>query len=262
MTLGYANLQITDTYRSWFNRTNEIASTAYPRVGGTINGALVVTGNTSLLQNLTVANNFTTNTIVANSITSRSIRADLTGNTFGTHTGNVVAVTVFSRDLSGNTFGIHTGSVVGNVVGNLTGNVNATSVVAANVNSTSIVTSTISSNTGVYTGEVSALDFNSTSDAAFKQDIETITDASCIVNQLRGVSFKWKETNQPSYGVVAQELENVVPNLVSVNKDGSKSVRYNGLIGFLVESNKQLQQQLDALSKKIDELIEKDNSGA
>lgn len=256
MTLGYANLQITDTYRSWFNRTNEIASTAYPRAGGTINGTLTVTGNTSLLQNLTVANNITANnitadTIVANSITvtSRSIRVDLTGNTFGTHTGNVAAVTVFSRDLTGNTFGIHTGSVVGNVVGNLTGNVNAT-----NVNSTSIVTSTISSNTGVYTGEVSAQDFNSTSDAALKQNISTISNASDIVGKLRGVSFEWKGTDQQGYGVVAQELENVVPSLVSINSDGSKSVRYNGLIGFLVESNKQLQEQVDMLTKRLDKI--------
>ena len=50
MSLGYANLQITDTYRSWFNRTNEISSTAYPRVGGTINGTLTVTGNTFLVK--------------------------------------------------------------------------------------------------------------------------------------------------------------------------------------------------------------------
>lgn len=254
MTLGYANLQITDTYRTWFNRTNEIASTAYPRVGGTINGALIVTGNTSLLQDLAVANNITANSIVAHSITSRIIRTDLTGNTFGTHTGNVVAVTVFSRDLTGNTFGIHTGSVVGNVVGNLTGNVNATSVVTTNVNSTSIVTSTISSNTGVYTGEVSALDFNSTSDAALKQNISTISNASDIVGKLRGVSFEWKGTDQQGYGVVAQELENVVPSLVSINSDGSKSVRYNGLIGFLVESNKQLQEQIDMLTKRLDKI--------
>jgi hypothetical protein len=234
MSLHFANLEITDTYRTWYLRTNQILHTAYPRSGGTVTGVLVVTGNTAL-QHLTsldvsansiVSNTFITSLLTSNTIEATSISGVLTGNTFGIHAGNVV----------GDTFGSHTGTVTGNV------------------SSVTIVSSSINANTGVFTGQVSAQDFNSTSDAAFKQNISTILNASDVVRKLRGVSFEWKGTDQQGYGVVAQELEDVVPSLVSTNSDGSKSVRYNGLIGFLLESNKQLQQQVDMLKKGLDKI--------
>ena len=48
--------------------------------------------------------------------------------------------------------------------------------------------------------------------------------------QLRWVSFDWKETGKGSYGVIAQELEEVLPELVKTGE--VKSVNYNGIIGF------------------------------
>lgn len=249
MSLHFANLQITDTYRTWFTRTNQIIDTAYPRSGGTVTGVLAVTGNT-MLQHLTSLNvsansivsntSIISNTITASSLTSNTIEATsitgvLTGNTFGTHTGPSVGSVV------GDTFGSHVGTV--------TGNVSSITIATSNLVSSSII-----GNTAVFTGQVSAQDFNSTSDAALKQNISTISNASDVVGKLRGVSFEWKGTDQQGYGVVAQELENVVPSLVSINSDGSKSVRYNGLIGFLVESNKQLQQQIDVLVKRLDKI--------
>ena len=113
------------------------------------------------------------------------------------------------------------------------------------------VSGALTGNTATFSGIINAQDFISTSDVSFKQNIHTISDASSLVSRLRGVSFEWRETNQPSYGVVAQELEDVIPDLVSVGTDGSKSVKYNGLIGFLVESNKQLQQRIEALEQKL-----------
>lgn len=245
MSLHFANLQITDTYRTWFTRTNQILDTAYPRSGGTVTGVLAVTGNTTLqhLTSLNVSANsivsstsIVSNTVATSSLTSNTIDARvLTGNTFGTHTGPSVGSVV------GDTFGSHVGTV--------TGNVSSITIATSNLVSSSII-----GNTAVFTGQVSAQDFNSTSDAALKQNISTISNASDVVGKLRGVSFEWKGTDQQGYGVVAQELENVVPSLVSINSDGSKSVRYNGLIGFLVESNKQLQEQVDVLTKRLDKI--------
>jgi hypothetical protein len=113
------------------------------------------------------------------------------------------------------------------------------------------LTTSITANTGAFAGEVDALDFNTTSDISMKNSIATIGNASQIIESLRGVSFKWNNNDRPAYGVVAQEVEKVLPELVVDNKDGVKSVKYLGLIGFLIESNKQLMQRLEVLESKL-----------
>ena len=67
---------------------------------------------------------------------------------------------------------------------------------------------------------------------------------------MRGVSFDWKNTNISTIGVIAQELQEVkgCESLV-INNNDSLSVNYNGIIGILIESIKDL-------NKKIDNLIE------
>jgi hypothetical protein len=92
---------------------------------------------------------------------------------------------------------------------------------------------------------MTAINFNSTSDQNLKSNVQTIENALNITNQLRGVSFDWKETGTKSYGVIAQELEKVLPELV---KNGEvKSVNYNGLIGVLIESIKELKREVEIL---------------
>jgi hypothetical protein len=98
------------------------------------------------------------------------------------------------------------------------------------------------------TGAMTAVDFNSTSDINLKENIHTVGNALQITEQLRGVSFDWKETGRSSYGVIAQELEAVLPELV---KQGEvKSVNYNGIIGVLIEAIKELKKELEEL--KVD----------
>lgn len=92
---------------------------------------------------------------------------------------------------------------------------------------------------------VTALDFNSTSDIKFKENVKTIENSLDIVSSLRGVSFNWKETGNGSYGVIAQELEQVLPDLV---KNGEfKTVNYDGIIGVLIESIKELSNRISEL---------------
>jgi hypothetical protein len=99
---------------------------------------------------------------------------------------------------------------------------------------------------------ITAQDFNSTSDNRVKENIKTVENSLEIVKSLRGVSFDWKETGKSSYGVIAQELQEVLPELV---KNGEvKSVNYNGLIGVLIEGMKSQQEQINRLEQKIQEL--------
>jgi hypothetical protein len=94
-------------------------------------------------------------------------------------------------------------------------------------------------------GIVTATDFNSTSDLNLKYNVETVENALDTVNALRGVSFNWKENDRKSYGVIAQELEEILPDLVI---DGEiKTVNYNGIIGVLIEAVKELKKEVEEL---------------
>ena len=101
---------------------------------------------------------------------------------------------------------------------------------------------------------VSAADFNTTSDATLKTDISTIENAVELISSIRGVRFTWKEKLTPSLGVIAQEVEAVIPELVT---DGNpKQVNYNGLIGVLVESVKELNTQVNDLKAENENIKE------
>ncbi len=112
-------------------------------------------------------------------------------------------------------------------------------------------TSTKVSSTKLYfnpsTGQLNATNFNSLSDARYKTNITPITDAGKKIAAINGVSFNWLENNKPSLGVIAQEVEQVLPELVATGSDGFKSVNYSGIIGVLIEAVKELQAEISAL---------------
>ena len=95
------------------------------------------------------------------------------------------------------------------------------------------------------TGVATAQDFDALSDINFKENVTTVNNALLKVEQLRGVKFDWKESGTPSYGVIAQELEQVLPELVHGNDP--KTVNYNGIIGVLIEAIKELKSEIEEL---------------
>ena len=98
-------------------------------------------------------------------------------------------------------------------------------------------------------GEVTATDYNSTSDARLKTNVQVIDNPLDKISQINGVSFNWIESNKPSMGVIADEVEKVLPELVS--DTDPKTVNYNGLIGLLIECVKKQQEEIEELKKKI-----------
>jgi len=99
------------------------------------------------------------------------------------------------------------------------------------------------------TGVATATDFDALSDINYKKNINTVNDALLKVDQLRGVKFDWKESGLPSYGVIAQELQEVLPELVHGNDP--KTVNYNGIIGVLIEAIKELKAEVEELKSVI-----------
>ena len=99
------------------------------------------------------------------------------------------------------------------------------------------------------TGVVTATDFNSLSDFKLKENVEIIENPIDTVMKIEGVDFTWKETGKQSMGVIAQQLEETLPQLVS--GEDIKTVNYNGLVGLLIEVVKDQQKQIDELRSRL-----------
>jgi hypothetical protein len=99
------------------------------------------------------------------------------------------------------------------------------------------------------TGTLSSTIFNATSDERKKDNI--ITSAGLeVVNKLRGVEFDWKNNSNHSAGVIAQEIEKIIPHAVSTNTEDEKSVNYNAIIGYLINSINELTDRVNFLEGK------------
>ena len=102
------------------------------------------------------------------------------------------------------------------------------------------------------------------SDVRLKENIETIPDALSKVNQMRGVSYNKIGEEKVRIGMVADEVEKIIPELVSIGGergkfdedgfDNVKSLKYTNMVGVLVEAVKELSEKNDALEKRMEEL--------
>lgn len=97
------------------------------------------------------------------------------------------------------------------------------------------------------------------SDERLKENIRTIENALEKVTSLRGVSFDFKESKQNQIGVIAQEVEKIIPEVVGENPDGYKGVQYGNLVGLLIEAIKEQQEQINQLKSEI-ELLKVENT--
>ena len=102
-------------------------------------------------------------------------------------------------------------------------------------------------------GNVTA--FGSPSDIRLKENIEVIPNALDKVSELRGVTFNYKKDGKKSTGLIAQELEKVLPEVVydthEIDNDDEqfKAVRYGNVVGLLVEAIKELKTEVEELKK-------------
>ncbi|HWO58406.1 MAG TPA: tail fiber domain-containing protein [bacterium] len=152
-----------------------------------------------------------------------------------TEPSNAVAgAIVFDQGGGGNDIGFRTGGNVTNMTLDASGNLTVSGCVDGN-------------NTAC------------ASDERFKTNIATVDDALAIVGRLRGVRYQWRANEFPErhfepgaqYGVIAQEVREVLPELIRTREDGYLSVEYNGLIPLLIEGMKEQQRQIDELKTAL-----------
>ena len=105
-------------------------------------------------------------------------------------------------------------------------------------------------------------DFVNLSDARYKQNVVTFPNALEAIHSLRGVTFDWKRNDFPNMhfaegrqiGFIAQELETVLPELVTTDSNGYKSVAYANVVPVLVEAVKTLKAQRDTDQAELNAL--------
>jgi hypothetical protein len=114
------------------------------------------------------------------------------------------------------------------------------SIVGANTSSTKL---TFNPSSGLLT----STDYNSSSDVTLKENFTQIVNPLDIISQLDGFGFSWKDTKEKSYGLSAQQVETVLPDIVRVRPDGTKGINYLNLIAFLVEGIKDLKEEVRQL---------------
>jgi hypothetical protein len=105
-------------------------------------------------------------------------------------------------------------------------------------------------------GDVIAFSTVVASDKKLKNNIQTIVDPIDKIKQLDGVTFNWARNGKQSGGIIAQDVQKVMPSLVSEVKElndtsSHLAVDYNGVIGLLIETVKEQQNQIDELKKQL-----------
>jgi hypothetical protein len=114
---------------------------------------------------------------------------------------------------------------------------------------------------GVSVGEDSMYFMNSqASDQRLKDDIVPIEEPISLLNEINGVNFIWNENapkhkqGQKDIGLIAQEVEKVIPSAVQKNPEGNLTVAYDKLVPLLVETVKKQQEQIDDLNLRLNKL--------
>ena len=208
-------------------------------------------------------------TVTGSGTTSGTNTGDNTVCTSGTATtaatlatARTIAGVLFdgSVNISLNNNAITNGAGYTTNVGDITGVTAGTGMSGGGTSGTVTLTCTIDSPSEVGLGNLSASgnslagSFTATgnitaySDLRLKTEIETIDSALEKVSDIRGVTFTMN--GERSTGVIAQELELVLPEAVFDNEDGMKSVAYGNIVGLLIEAIKELSAKVEELENK------------
>ncbi len=224
-----SNLSFNGTTLSVSGNVVSTGAITAPTTVNTINGLVISSGNVSGMGTLScgaITAPTSTNTINGLVISS--------GNVSGMGTLSCGAITAPTS----------TNTINGLVISS--GNVSGMGTLSCGAITAPTTTNTINSliiNAGTCTG----VDFIATSDQRTKTNITTISNALDIVKELRGVYFTRIGQTKQTVGVIAQEVESVLPEVVHTDSEGLKSVSYGNMVGVLIEAVKTLSERLEKI---------------
>lgn len=102
------------------------------------------------------------------------------------------------------------------------------------------------------------------SDIRLKENIKNIDNAILKISSINGVEFDWTDDyikmhggedgyfiRKHDVGIIAQEIERVLPEIVATRGDGTKAVKYDKIVALLIESIKELKNEINTLKEKV-----------
>jgi len=261
--------------------------------GGDLSGSMVVNGSQDVTFTATIAANSvalgtdTTGDYVSNGATSGF---GISGSTTGeTQTFTVTANSTSANTVSTIVFRDGSGNFSAGTITATNGNITATTSATTTQTGALIVTGGVGIGNnivaggalfvGTPTGTVGAVgEIRATneitayysSDANLKENVVLISDPIEKLSKIRGVYFDWKDSfinyrggedgyfvRKHDVGVIAQEIEQVLPEVVAAKSDGFLGVRYEKIIPLLIEAIKDQQRQITQLSEQVNKLVNK-----
>ena len=227
-------------------------------------GGATITGNSSITGTLGVSSTLTVSaggaTITGNSSVTGTLTASSTLTASNGLTVSAGGATITGNSSVTGTFGVSsTLSVTGAT--SLTGNLSI-------ISSTTERTITVGSSGGYFYGNATQIGWKDSggvakvywdtsgnltaaanvtaySDARLKKNVTTITNALELVNKMRGVYYDRIDSGEAGVGVIAQEMQAVLPQVVKQNDD-ALSVAYGNVIGVLIEAIKELSAKVES----------------
>ena len=239
----------------------------------TLTGDVTGTGTITDLANVSFATTIAADSVALGTDTTGNYVATMTegaGITVGTATGEGSTPVITNTGVTSNVAG--TGISVSGATGAVTiTNSGVTSAVAGTGVSVSAGTGAVTFSIGQAVATNSAVSFASVSatgdivafsgsDRRLKNNIVNISDALNKVKQLNGVTWEWNEDanevtkTAPSTGLIAQEVQAVLPEVVKEREDGYLGIDYSKMVGLLVEAIKEQQTQIAELKAEVEAL--------
>jgi hypothetical protein len=221
--------------------------------------AITVSGATGAV----TINHADTSTAANLSATSRTYVTALTFDTYGhvtaysTGTETVTDTNTVTTNIAG------TGVTVSSGTGNSTISIGQAVATSDNVRFNSLGIGMAASATAGRIDATNDIVAFSSSDIRFKENITPIENALEKISKISGNTYDWKAENKAEHGyegndvgVIAQEIEAVLPQLVQTRENGFKAVKYDKLVALLIEGIKEQQTQIHSLTIEIEKLKE------
>lgn len=103
-------------------------------------------------------------------------------------------------------------------------------------------------------GKIKCTEILQVSDGRLKNIVAPIQNALKKIMSLKGITYQWKDTakgEKVEMGLIAQDVENIFPEVVTNDNEGNKSIAYSKMVAPLIEAIKEQQLQIEALKKEV-----------
>ena len=230
----------------------------------TLTGEVTGTGTITNLGNVSFATTVAANSVALGTDTTGDYVASMTagtGITVGTATGEGSTPVITNTGVTSNVAG--TGVSVSSGTGAVTIAIGQAVATSSNVQFNSLGIGMAASATAGRIDATNDIVAFSSSDIRFKENIQPIENALEKISKISGNTYDWKAENKAEHGyegndvgVIAQEIEEVLPQLVQTRENGYKAVKYDKLVALLIEGIKEQQTQIHSLTIEIEKLKE------